>query len=246
MQFLTHVTITGVDAFTDLATLSKISHEFPFVEWGVLLSKSKAGIENRFPNEVYIDKLLEHKLNFACHICGELAYDFILGGSEFISRYARWVMSFKRLQLNVANVIDHADRNAVLKTIKELKNMPRIIIQTRSVVPLWWPTDLMNCVDFLYDCSGGRGMLPSAWPSIELWPENEPLPNYGYAGGLSPDNLESQLVLMEKASGSQSVWIDVESGVRTNDILDLDKVRRFLTIAKPCVLDYYGAVNAEI
>lgn len=245
MQFLTRVTVTGADTFTNRRTMYDISQEFPFVEWGILLSKSKEGKENRFPDESWIDQLFDYPLNYAGHLCGSWVRDFVNGGNEFTTERPRWTTPipvhgtlFKRLQLNISHIVDHVDRTTFLKVLQESKIASRFIIQVRSIVPSWWPTDRIDDVDFLYDCSGGRGVLTPQWPTpMGMWQERKLLPNCGYAGGLSPDNLAAQLPLMEKAAEGQPVWIDVESGVRTSDVFDLDKVRRFLSIAQPYVLD---------
>lgn len=68
--------------------------------------------------------------------------------------------------------------------------------------------------------------MPTTWP--------KPFSNVrtGYAGGLNPDNLEEQLTKIAAVVGNNSVSIDMESGVRTNNEFDLDKVRRCLQMAK--------------
>jgi hypothetical protein len=35
---------------------------------------------------------------------------------------------------------------------------------------------------------------------------------------------------------ANEAWIDLESGARTNDCFDLDKVRRILELAKPFIV----------
>jgi phosphoribosylanthranilate isomerase len=76
---------------------------------------------------------------------------------------------------------------------------------------------------------GGRGVLPENWQGV--------VPNHftGYAGGLNPDNLEEALININKAVGDNEIWIDTETGVRTDDKLDLEKVVKFLEIAKKYV-----------
>ena len=46
---LTRVTITGADDAVDPGALVALSAEFPFVEWGILFSKSREG-EARYPS----------------------------------------------------------------------------------------------------------------------------------------------------------------------------------------------------
>ncbi len=82
----------------------------------------------------------------------------------------------------------------------------------------------------LFDLSGGIGLLPKEWP------EQQPNQYCGYAGGLSPDNLQKEMErISEVATGL--IWIDAETLLRSeNDtVFNLGKVRRFLEAAKPWV-----------
>jgi phosphoribosylanthranilate isomerase len=54
----------------------------------------------------------------------------------------------------------------------------------------------------------------------------------GYAGGLSPDNVESQIKLIRKVASH--FWIDAETGLRTNGEFDLTKVEQFIDLAYAC------------
>jgi phosphoribosylanthranilate isomerase len=69
-----------------------------------------------------------------------------------------------------------------------------------------------DTVDWLFDRSGG------------LWP---PHPGgdrlVGYAGGIGPDNVAD---VLEQIGATGPYWIDMESGVRTDDRFDLGKCRR--------------------
>ncbi len=237
-EFIRKVTITGIDLYTNRMRLNLIQKVHPFVEWGVLLSTSKAGKENRFPPTEWIDELSGLELNLSGHVCGTWARDITEGGRQFVDAYQNRLQIFQRLQLNISHVLEsihsHDDFYRGLEQIVG----PRVIVQVRGD-SLWAPViaQILNKTDVLFDCSGGRGILPDNWPSFP------PVGNYGYAGGLNPDNLEEQIRAMSEASGGQSVWIDVESGVRTNEVLDLDKVERFLDIAAPHVLN--GTDNAN-
>ena len=69
-------------------------------------------------------------------------------------------------------------------------------------------------VSQLYDVSAGRGLVPESFPKH---------PGYmvGFAGGINPDNVEEYL---KNINCNADYWIDMESGVRTDNKLDLDKV----------------------
>jgi len=84
----------------------------------------------------------------------------------------------------------------------------------------------VNC-SALFDTSGGAGILPNEWP--------EPLQNIkcGYAGGISPENIEAQIKLIESKVGETKIWIDMETHIRSNNDyqFDLNKVEKCLEIS---------------
>ena len=66
------VTMTGADDSINPNELIEISKKYPFVEWGILVSRNSQG-SNRFPSLQWMDKL--HELNtvnllLSCHLCG--------------------------------------------------------------------------------------------------------------------------------------------------------------------------------
>lgn len=75
--------------------------------------------------------------------------------------------------------------------------------------------------------------------------EHTPLPlkilkthgKVGYAGGFNPDNVAEKLSFLMENSQVGDFWIDMESGVRTDDWFDTDKVRRVLRICKEVIRD---------
>jgi phosphoribosylanthranilate isomerase len=139
---------------------------------------------------------------------------------------------FNRIQINLR---PHMVGKINLNSVQSLLHRPEFIIQYRgrdeekSIVKdiPSFNSESKNSFAVLFDASGGKGLLPENW-----------LPPFsgmrcGYAGGLNPDNLQEQLVKIAKIANGQSVWADMETGVRTDNRLDLEKVRRCLEIAKP-------------
>ena len=59
----------------------------------------------------------------------------------------------------------------------------------------------------------------------------------GFAGGLSPENVASQIEKIQIVTGGADFWIDAETHLRSADDrqFDLTRVRRFLEAAKPYV-----------
>ncbi len=66
------VTITGADDSTDVQWMLSMQERFPFVEWGLLVSKSQMG-RYRFPSLDWLAKLAPHqdKLATSMHVCGK-------------------------------------------------------------------------------------------------------------------------------------------------------------------------------
>jgi hypothetical protein len=83
----------------------------------------------------------------------------------------------------------------------------------------------------LIDASGGKGLLPPSWPRLEAW--WSPSLSYGYAGGLSPENLFEQIgAIAEARQGNDGFWVDMESSLR--DASDGFSVERACEAAREC------------
>ena len=54
-----------------------------------------------------------------------------------------------------------------------------------------------------------------------------------------------QLIDIGQDAGNCRIWIDLESGVRTDDRFDLEKVSRVLSITKPYILQKGTPCPAE-
>jgi hypothetical protein len=234
------VTVTGADDTTDPEELVRIQEEFPFVEWGVLLSKSSEG-RPRFPSREWLGRLavasnLTGRLNLSGHLCGRWVRDLVQRG-EFTFHDDRPELGdlFYRYQLNfhAELMAPHADFHRCL----ERADCCEFIFQLDNVNGRLYE-EAQECTEILvsglFDTSGGAGVLRDSWlPAIGR--------RCGYAGGLGPDSLAAELPkILEAARGADWVWVDMETHVRTQmpiggDFFDLAKVRRCLEIAQPFV-----------
>ena len=246
------VTITGADDNTNHSDMISISKDFPFVEWGILFSRSRQGTE-RYPSIEWVNELRDEWVNklrdnieelglmrtkFICsaHLCGEYATDIITKGNNKLFRDDSGIkhpILFWRHQLNFNSQNTEVNYDYLTSHFKGLGNNT-IIQYNKSNLDLCSkiisdPLINKKGVHFLYDGSGGRGVLPGEWQGV--------IPDRftGYAGGLNPDNLEESLVNINKAVGDNSIWIDAETGVRTDGKLDLKKVVKFLEISSKYV-----------
>ncbi len=235
-QIIDRVTITGADDSIDPADLVKLTEDFPFVEWGILLSS--AGKRTRFPSPAWLRQLKqvteEHKLPLSGHLCGRYVREACQGDWEFINQdLGDVVQSFQRFQLNFHAIVHRLDEEKFIRGLRgrTLRNV-QFIFQLDDInnhIVDVAKGGGVNAVP-LFDLSGGIGVLPDVWP--------EAREGYcGYAGGLSPDNIEEQLPEIEKVAGEGPVWIDIETHVRSeNDRqFELSKVREFLEKVEPWV-----------
>lgn len=222
---LVRVTITGADDRTDACDLVLLSRRFPFVEWGVLYSTKREG-QPRYPRRQWMDELADaargQNVAIALHYCGGVARAALDGELLAIP-----MVDARRIQLNGWSGID--DDIAALRRWTRLANV-EFILQCRSRDMLQRAADdarAIGSASVLWDPSGGRGIGEFGFP---VAPQGCRL---GYAGGISPDNVLD--VLGAIGPVEHPFWIDMESRVRTDDVLDLAKVERVLSAVAPHV-----------
>lgn len=242
-KILKQVTVTGADDSIDYYSLYSISKKYPFVEWGILLSKNSEGY-NRFPTWKWIERLITEKhptVNLSGHLCGSWVRDIINGGNIFLDTHRELTYGFNRFQLNFhGELLNALYPERYIKSLQYLTYIKhqQIIFQADGVNQklynlarsIYGQQNGINAV-MLYDLSGGNGVLPDKW--------QEPIGGYcGYAGGLSPENLKENLDKLCDIVGDTPIWVDAETHLRSNNDkqFDLDKVVKFLEIAKPYVL----------
>ncbi len=88
---LTRVTITGADDGIAPHHLIDLSHEYPFVEWGLLVSEKRFG-DPRYPSTAWmrnfslpdLPKVVRHSI----HFCGELSRRVMGGGPALVPEAA--------------------------------------------------------------------------------------------------------------------------------------------------------------
>ena len=256
---LKKVTVTGADDSVKPSDLVEVVAEYPFVEFGILFSGSKNRVRARegdppipnrprFPSLDWILELLcevepKSHLALSCHLCGQAARDFLegvyLGGPQPIN------LHFKRCQVNTHGMPHDFDARRLRETVRQMTiNGQQAIFQYDRV-----NTDAMlSCtgrhvhdeyesldlsIAALYDLSHGAGVLPEEWDH----PLAKTAIPCGFAGGLSPENVASQIEKILPVVGETPFWIDAETHLRSDDDrrFDLERVRRFLEEARPYV-----------
>jgi hypothetical protein len=247
------VTLTGIDNSVDPETLDRLHEEFPFVEFGILFSRSNQGKKPRFPAEAKIGNWFKHtnpEIKFAAHLCGESVKDMIEGGFVFSTNNTFFNLigfigrHFPRFQLNMCpKTLFSLDlRKLASTTMLGIFLHNDFILQshygfTRAAEVCQINHDLKDYYDshgaekqssyhILCDASGGRGVPISDFP--------RPYPGVfcGYAGGINPDNIGDIIDRIKETSSNSLVWIDMETGIRENDVFCVSKARDCLSVAK--------------
>lgn len=216
---LTHITFTGVDVWTDIDRLVDIQRRYPKAEFGVLMSRNWLENGNRYPSPEVIENLHGRGLRLSAHLCGSLAREMLYDGafSSMENPFYKLLHDlgiFKRIQLNVSGCEE--------KPIYDIAPYPmeEIIIQQGDDHSLFEHCYINGGehIAMLLDKSGGLGIdtpigAPAYAPKVHL----------GFAGGINPDNVIEKMSHITHLPVGR-FWIDMESGVRTNDRFDLDKV----------------------
>jgi hypothetical protein len=217
MQLRT-VTITGADDAVNPRELVAISRQYPWVEWGILRSVSREGTP-RYPTAAWMIRLIDAveaapSTRFSVHLCGEFARRAMRG--HLIETWGA-----KRVQLNGFSWCEQPIRLPPVLGIEWICQCSTPgALQYASQLRHFYDVDVAVAV--LWDRSGGRGVQETDWP--------DPVPGLprGYAGRIGPDNvIQVAKTIAAKPDfivGPLGFWIDMETGVRTDDRFDLDKV----------------------
>ena len=229
---LRQITFTGVDAGTDIRKLMEIQKDFPIVEFGVLASYHWKENGNRYLDPSLFESLvgLEH---LSLHLCGTAAVDAARGNWSRIYEYTRGFLPiFDRIQLNLSR-----SRNAPDYVAVPILGRQEVIIQQRdaesrtlydNTIRQWPGVDNFS---MLLDASGGKGVDTQ----VVVFPSERKI---GYAGGISPDNVGAKLAYLLRNVQSGTFWIDMETGVRTGDWFDVDKVRQVLSVCSEEIYEF--------
>lgn len=233
------LTLTGADNTVTQSHIFAISEQFPFAEWGILLSKSAEG-KNRFPTTDWIVDLMEMRAimvaspKFSGHLCGRWVRDICAGDWSFLDEREDIISLFQRFQLNFHSYLHKIkDMDRFVEGFKDARLKDKqFIFQLDDVNNEILDIAQKNEIDAagLFDTSGGAGVLPKDWPKSRR--------EYcGYAGGLGPQNLREQMEALDKVVGDRTVWVDMETHIRCyeTDNFDYDKCVQCLEIGQEWV-----------
>jgi len=205
------LTLTGADESVSPANLHLPQETVP-VEWGILICPTIQGTSPRFPSVNWM-RLLPDNLNIAFHLCGKASKDVLKGNFSFASEHPELLAKAKRIQINFT-------QGRAKTNVQGLAEVIRSHPQLEFIIQLHGPNrevldDLLamgitpHC---LFDASGGRGIETKIWPEPIVGPAFT-----GFAGGLSPALLASQLPAIAAAAGEFPFGIDMETSLRFPD-----------------------------
>lgn len=220
------VSLTGPDDNTDIEALAALAHKYPFVEWALLYFPEREGVA-RNPSQSWRKRFFDRRMPgaSAVHLCGQVAFLELLGDS-----LPTELLQANRLQLNINARVESF-------TPLEVQSIYRAALQTgKDIILQLHPgsekaircflsdltTEELARTHILVDASRGRGEQPDAWQHpTDLSPAM-----WGYAGGISPDNVVTVAHQVLALGGTS--WLDMESGVRSQNEFDLAKAEATL------------------
>jgi len=220
VSYIQRVSLTGPDDQTDISKLIDLAARYPFVEWALLYVPHNEGAP-RNPTKHWRQAFFKHLAHqSAVHLCGELAFRQLLSND-----LPEDILVAPRLQLNInARRREFTDDEVIRVYSRALAFGPDIILQyhpgTAASIERFIqqvPAAHLDRVHVLLDSSLGLGRAPDKWAC----PETLKHRYVGFAGGISPDNINAVVTAVEGIG--MPCWIDMESGIRTDNQLDAAK-----------------------
>lgn len=220
----------GVDDSVNAEMLQLLSIHYTWIEWGVLFRPDKEGTP-RYATFEWVENLCKINketgglMRLAGHLCGSRCQDILEGDFTFVQLLHS--MGFGRIQINAtaANnvLVDNGKHSCyidnIMKCMKSVPNIEWIIQCNDETKPIWESLVVSPFpnMSILYDASCGLGKLISTFPE----PHNSI--RCGYAGGIGPDTIDFVLSSLQDKVGGVSVWIDMESSLRS-EVMDKNNV----------------------
>jgi len=228
------VSFVGVDEHTNLDDLiafdEKYGQDEVGIEYGFLFSVERSQTaDKRYPSLAFIGESVDRlsgSVATSVHLCGADAIKMYLDGDQNLldlCMNSRIQLNFKMADYDEDELLEKLitrskDHNAplILQSNKSKKNFIDRLLEKANLSFFDDESDLN--INVLYDGSGGFGR------EIENVESVFPFFFTGYAGGLKPSNIFKVLELIESVNHFVTpYYIDMESGVREDDIFSLSK-----------------------
>ena len=223
--------LCGIDNATKIQDLIDLSKVCPKIEWGILFNSRLAG-NKRYPTVEWVEDACltfqQHNMNVAGHFCDSKAIE-LLQGEVCCLNYVVEVLGVQRIQINPTrangvNLEDYPEAALRLSAVFGIFYDTEFLLQrndeTEELCRMLEKADIEN-LSFLLDASCGLGIYSDDFITSVPLCDNP----CGFAGGFGPDNLAEVLGKIKSAELPESTWVDMESKIRTEDLLDIDKCK---------------------
>jgi len=228
---LRYLGFCGVDDSVAPGLLELLSSRYPYIEWGILFRPDLEG-SPRYASSDWVNQLLTiksatgTKMNFAAHLCQSRCQELLEGEASFVTQLHH--QGFHRVQINATAAngvcVDPTKLFDYIQNLRKIFNLfPQIefiLQQNNETCNLWKPfiSDPPANISILFDASCGRGIALTTSSSTQYQvPYTTPAIPVGYAGGISPNNIQTILLNVANTTNGIETWIDMESSLR--DIL---------------------------
>ena len=239
-MYIRYITCSDPREFNDIHQIVELGKISPRVEIAVQAHPSK--MSYGMPRNQWFRELSQfiiscgHKINLAVHVnrewCDEICRKGIIPSDLtdfFDPRLNNKVTKkplVKRWQLNMPKETADNVNVRALKKLFDLCPDKEFILQyntnTQSAIASLYSAGARFSV--LYDASGGQGILPTSWSAPVYKSVSQ-----GYSGGLSPENILSNLdKISSVVPAHHAVWIDAEGKLKTNNMFDVARARQYI------------------
>lgn len=232
MKNLSLISFVGIDEQTNLDDILQMTSVVP-CEFSVLFSDSKSVANyTRYPSHRFCKDFLEwgdaKDVITSLHLCGSVierylkqdkdVMDLCVGASriQLNLNIHSFPGSYEKLTSGLIDIMKTHNHKIVLQQNKTKANFNLSFLKTLS-------SSLYANVNLLHDGSGGFGREitkvepPSAYHFT------------GYAGGIKPENVARIVNLIESInSAGKEYYIDMESGVRTDNVFSVEKCQQVI------------------
>ena len=206
------LTVTGADERTDRDELVKLDAEI-----GLLYTETPEG-RNRYPRWEWIEETSHVMPRASLHVCGRGARAKLMHGELNVAGFQRIQVNGGISSLEVEQICAMYPQHIIITQ----HNDPNAhLLSVRS------PNHAV-----LIDGSGGRGISPAEWSQPET-PKS-----VGFAGGLGPDNLTTELNKI-RAIARPGWWADMEGKLRVDDWFSVER-------AIECVSEFHAQVTKQM
>ena len=190
------LTVTGADERTDITALAKLNAEI-----GLLYTATPEG-RNRYPRWEWIRETSLELRRASLHVCGRGARAMLMDGKLPVGGFQRIQVNGGILALEVERLCAMYPRHTII-TQHHLNNAHLLAVRAENHA-------------LLIDASGGQGKSPEAWGQPHTTKA------VGFAGGLGPDNLASELRKITDIARA-GWWADMEGKLRVDDWFSVER-----------------------